>query len=784
MGRTGKRKSPQPVAERPAGRLWTALINPDGLDSAWRRIRANYPASNLPAEIVGFAKEAPKRLKALARELERREFIPLPAALIEIPKPNKPGETRRIALARIEDRIVLSRLHQLLTPIFDHRFPERSYAYRPRRGARQAIDRVSACLSQGLVHTAAADIDDFFPSIRRDLLMTQLRRYLYEKPLLDLLETYLHMGSERHSRWEDTGLGIAQGSPISPLLSNLYLLEFDQRLDQQGVEWIRYADNVLVLGAEAEPCRTALERAGVYLEQTLGLRWNETSIEVKSEEAGFEFLGYWFEKGQRRMSDDRLSTKRKAVEARIRGFRGSVGGMVRMVSEMSRGWRAYYQGEAVRPQLEALEELLAVEVGAWLRGHRDGQSGRSGQKALERQLREIELPASLEAAARRRWIRRVLLRVRLKDARPKPRPEGPQRDAARQAVEQRKRELARRRVEMEEILITQPGTSLHRNGERLVVRREGKRQAEVPLSLIRGISLMTTAVSLSADLMAETATRGIRLTIHGRDGRAMVRSGPPEAPDFAISELQTRLAGGGQAHRLARQFVAGKIRNQINLLKYLNKHKGRRNAAEVRDAVGEAVETMEPLWRSVRVFEPAVGGPPAAQSLFALEGQAAAAYWQALRVVLPPDAGFSGRVRRGANDLVNSLLNYGYAILYSRLQDVLVKAGLNPQIGFLHTPREGKMALLYDFIEEFRPPVVDRVVVTLLNQNKAYLEEGEGLPVPVRQELARGVIQRWRKEDRYAGGKATIEQIAAAQAERLIRHLRGAEVYEPYVFTW
>lgn len=785
--RSQKRNAPQSVKRQSSGRIWNALSAHSGLESAWHRLRANYPTRTPPPEIAEFESEAAKRIKRLSGELAASAFVPSPAALIEIPKPDQPGETRPLALPRIEDRIVLARLNALLTPLLDHRFPERSFAYRPQRGPAQAVARVSACLGRGLAFAAAADIDDFFASISRQLLMTQIRRYIWEQPVLDLLETYLHMGSVRAAQWVDPGRGIAQGSALSPLLSNLHLLEFDQHLDQQSVEWVRYADNVIVLTADPDGCRQTIERAGAFLQTKLGLKWNEASIESRSLEQGFEFLGYWFDSSGRRMSPARLERKRKEIEARIRSHRGSLPSLVRSLSESARGWRNYYRGDLVRPQLERLEDILAAETAAWIRTARAANRLRGTLKDLRRELQQIELPASHDQKALSRWVNRVITRSRLPvpaRSRPSPPPIGPQSPSARAAVELRKRELARRRAEMEELLITQPGVSLHRNGERLVVRREGKRQAEIPLALIRGVTLLTTAVSISAEFMAEAAARGIRLSIHGTDGRPMVRSGPPDLPDFAISELQIRLSSSPDCHLLARQFVAGKIRNQINLLKYLNKHKTRRNAAAAGEAVLQALETMEPLFRAARDFAPRPDGPLARQSLFALEGQAALAYWKTLRLFLPARAGFEGRVRRGATDLVNSLLNYAYAILYGRLQEILLKQGLNPAIGFLHAPREGKQPLLYDFIEEFRPSAADRVVLSLLNLGKPYGLDEQGLPPAVRYELARHVIKRWRTEERYNGAKYTLEQIAAEQARRLIRHLRGEESYRPYVLSW
>ena len=119
----------------------------------------------------------------------------------------------------------------------------------------QAVERVEQCIRQGLEQAASGDIDNFFSSIDRARMLALVRKTVWEQPILDLLETYLHIGATKSGDWVDSGVGIAQGSPLSPVLSNLYLLEFDKFLDRigapqsssggsrLGVEWVRYADN-------------------------------------------------------------------------------------------------------------------------------------------------------------------------------------------------------------------------------------------------------------------------------------------------------------------------------------------------------------------------------------------------------------------------------------------------------------------------------------------------------------------------------------------------------------
>src|SRR5665811_483902 len=164
-----------------------------------------------------------------------------------------------------DSRIVLTALNRLLNPLFDRQLSAHCYAYRPGRGAWAAVERVTKCLRQGLVHIAAGDIDDFFCNIDRDRLLRDIQRIIFERPILDLLETYLHIGAARDFEWVDSGRGVAQGSPLSPLLSNIALAGFDRFLDELGVECVRYADDFILLGADSAQVRDAFARAEAFL---------------------------------------------------------------------------------------------------------------------------------------------------------------------------------------------------------------------------------------------------------------------------------------------------------------------------------------------------------------------------------------------------------------------------------------------------------------------------------------------------------------------------------------
>ena len=763
--------------------LFERLTNPQDLERAWLDVLAHYPKDRVPQELRAFDRKRGGELQRLATSLRDRSFIPEPASLIFISKTNHPEERRPITLIRPEDRIVLTALNRLLSPLFERQFLEHSYAYRPGRGAWTAIERVTKCLRQGLVYTASGDIDDFFTNIDRDKLLRDVRRTVFENPILVLVETYLHMGAARDFEWVDSGRGVAQGSPLSPLLSNLALAGFDRFLDQSGVEWVRYADNFLLMGTDPAQVKDTFERAEAFLSVNCGLHLNAQSRRFASESDGFDFLGFWFRNGHRTMTPQKLDQKRQKMAEILRQNPSSLKDAVRELSATVDGWRAYYgKSPDTRDQLAMLEQHLADVLQPWLARYRSQGPGKDLAAAeLKAGLVEMALPVTNDPRKKLKWVELLLARSR------------PQRntvparglsEAARRAIEQKKQEYRKLKEEREEILITRPGTYLGRTGERLLIRHEGKREAEIPLSMIRNITLLTKAVSLSGDLMAEASARGIHIVLAGSDGRPLVRIGAPELAEHQLSLAQSTLAAGPAGLELARIIVAGKIRNQQNLLRYYLKYPERRSDGDFLSAANTAVKEMDSGRDSV--LERSFGEDLELERnrLFAAEGQAAASYWAAVRRLLWWKPGFEGRVRRGASDLVNSLLNYGYGILYSRLMNVLVRAGLNVYIGFLHKPQKGKAGLLYDFIEEFRAAAVDRTVFGWLNLGvEAKLTE-EGLHAETRRDLAHKIVERLQAETRYHGEQLALERVMEQQAQLLVRHLEGKERYKTYVLPW
>jgi CRISPR-associated protein Cas1 len=172
-------------------------------------------------------------------------------------------------------------------------------------------------------------------------------------------------------------------------------------------------------------------------------------------------------------------------------------------------------------------------------------------------------------------------------------------------------------------------------------------------------------------------------------------------------------------------------------------------------------------------------------ALFGLEGSVSAMYWAIIYEILNEYSDFTKREKQGAKDLVNNMLNYGYGILYSRIWLVLMKAGLNPWMGYLHSTERDAPALVFDFIEQFRQQAVDRVVIAMITKGeKITIEEGR-LSDETRKKLATKILERLHRDEEFRGKQMRFSEIMQKQARHLEEFLSGkARTYKPYVAKW
>lgn len=344
------------------------------------------------------------------------------------------------------------------------------------------------------------------------------------------------------------------------------------------------------------------------------------------------------------------------------------------------------------------------------------------------------------------------------------------------------------------LIVEEFGAFISKHSERLIVKCKDAKIAQAPLLHLESVLIASNGVSISADAVRECTERGI--PIHFLSG-----TGTPYASLYSAGLTGTVLTRRAQLAALtdrrgllaAIAFISGKIQNQANLLKYMGKY--RKETApdlyeELRQTADDVLAHLGEIAQVLRYPEVREEGTATIDDLrgelLSIEGRAAQAYWGAIKLVLPEGCHWPGRRGRGAQDVINGALNYGYGVLYGQIERAIVLAGLDPYAGFMHVDRPGKPSLTLDLIEEFRQPIVDRTVIGLANKGVKFEQDERGrFTKETARMLATKVLDRLESNEPYAQKKYPLRAIIQQQARHLATFLRGERLeYTPFLATW
>ncbi len=336
---------------------------------------------------------------------------------------------------------------------------------------------------------------------------------------------------------------------------------------------------------------------------------------------------------------------------------------------------------------------------------------------------------------------------------------------------------------MMEIYLSKYGQFLGKKSERLVVKEKGKIKREEPFFKVKRVIITSKGVSLSTDAIEECMKHGIQIDFLNFKNEPYAKLSSP----FLQGTVKTRRAqltayDNKKGLKLAKYFVIGKVNNQINLLKYMSKYRKKRDA-ELYNYMCEKIEDIEDLLVDIEKIE-GEDIDKVRQDIMTLEAHCAKKYWKTIKNILPDEIDFPGRKTRGATDLINSMLNYGYAILYSHIQGAIILAGLDPFAGFMHVDRSGRASLVLDFIEEFRQQVVDKTIFAMVNRGTKLKIEDNRLSKKTKNKLRNKLKKKFNSYQKYEGKKEKIRVIIQRQARQVATFLRGERKYTPFIGSW
>lgn len=774
-------------------RLLSAVADEANLTRAWEHVRSRNAAGGIDdVTLPDFGSRLRQELTGLRRALLTETYVPDPLREIGVPKGGGKQGIRILGLPTVRDKVAQQAVRSVIEPLCESRFRDVSYGYRPGRGPARAVARLIHIITHEANRwVATADVDDCFPSIEIERLLRQLRGVVHDEGIVRLVELWCRTGAvARDGEWRDPERGLAQGGVLSPLLANLYLTPFDQSMMDRRVALVRYADDMVLAGPTRERAAEVLDRARRHLAERLGLRLNPEAG-VHALEEGVDWLGIRFAGARRAMAPDRLQRAEQtlaglASDASRRPFPE----VLARLQLSADGWRRYYGVVLDREAMQPLDSLLLHALADATRRAR--QAGRLRTLA-EATAMLVPFRFILDRGdGERRRLSRLLAR-----GESGPRPVGPPSPGAvpeqvgerrplsvAASVRRRKARLLAERAPETHLAIMEPGSFVGKQANEIVVRRLRQVVTRVPCDAVKTLTLASHGVSLSTDVTAFCARRGIPLLVVTAANDLAAVLSCPEGPDAGLGLLQLRAINQvTPALGLARQFVAGKIHNQAALVKYIGKY--RRTRKEGFAAVADPyLAVVRQLAAELRALTGDSGLAETRSRLMGIEGRAAAAYWPVFGLAVGGPERFTHREHRGAGDLVNMLLNYGYAMLRARAHLALVHAGLQPGLSFLHASQGGVGTLAFDLMEEFRP-VVDRTVLAIMTRHRPVGVEGDGtLDLATRRLLAAELGRRLVALVPHRGRYQRLEEVLRQQASAIGASLAGRGKYTPYRMRW
>jgi RNA-directed DNA polymerase len=338
------------------------ILSPTNLNSAYKQVRRNKGAGGVDKMEVESLRDYLVANKAdLITSILGGKYRPNPVRRVEIPKDN--GQKRQLGIPTVVDRVIQQAIAQVLTPLYEPQFSNHSYGFRPKRNAHQALKKCRDYITAGYGYAVDLDLEKFFDKVNHSKLIEVLSRTVQDGRVVSLIHKYLNAGVQVGNQLATSEMGVPQGGPLSPLLSNIMLNELDKELEIRGHKFVRYADDMVILCRSKRSAERVMGSIIHFIEDKLFLKVNREKSQVVPIRA-VKFLGYSFYKMK--------------GECRLRVHPKSVAKMKARIKELtsrSNGWgndrrketlRQYITGWVNYFKLADMQKLL-LRIDEWYR---------------------------------------------------------------------------------------------------------------------------------------------------------------------------------------------------------------------------------------------------------------------------------------------------------------------------------------------------------------------------------------------------------------------------------
>ncbi len=347
--------------------LMEQILSKENLNAAYLQVVRNKGAAGVDGmtveELGAYLSENGESIR---EQLRTRKYKPQPVRRVEIPKPD--GGVRNLGVPTVVDRFVQQAVAQVLTPIFEEQFHDHSYGFRPNRCAQQAVLKALEMMNDG--HSWIVDIDlaKFFDTVDHDKLMTIFGRTIKDGDVISVVRKFLASGVMIDDEYEDTIVGTPQGGNISPLMANIMLNELDKELEARGLDFVRYADDLIIMVGSRQAADRVMKSVTRFIEEKLGLEVNAEKSKVDKPK-GIKYLGFGFyfdsfAKVYKAKPHPKAVAKFKAQMKKLTGRSWGVSNSYKVfkLNQLIRGWVNYYRIGSMKSLCERFDSNIRFRL--------------------------------------------------------------------------------------------------------------------------------------------------------------------------------------------------------------------------------------------------------------------------------------------------------------------------------------------------------------------------------------------------------------------------------------
>jgi RNA-directed DNA polymerase len=348
--------------------LLDLILRKDNLNKAYKRVKANKGSGGIDGmqvdKLLPYLRE---NQDTLIKDIRDGKYKPNPVRRVEIPKETK-GELRKLGVPTVVDRVIQQAITQELIPIYEEQFSQNSFGFRPNRGAHGALRQCQKNVNEGYAYVVDMDLEKFFDTVCQSKLIEVLSRTIKDGRVISLIHRYLNAGVIANGMFERTEIGMPQGGPLSPLLSNIMLNELDKELERRGHRFVRYADDCMIFCKSKKSAERTLENIIPFIEGKLFLKVNRKKTEM-AHISKVKYLGYSFYKykGKCRFrvhpkSVSKMKNKIREITDRNNGMSNAK--REEKFQQFVRGWVNYFKLADMKNLLKGTDEWARRRIRA------------------------------------------------------------------------------------------------------------------------------------------------------------------------------------------------------------------------------------------------------------------------------------------------------------------------------------------------------------------------------------------------------------------------------------